>query len=410
MSVFHSLPYPQAQDQPLAIVLACEGAAEGPLNVVRALGEHHIPVVLLTESLDSPVVASRYVHKVFHVPGLTDNTQAFVDALFDIAHRQSHKPVLFPTADPDLMMVNRLAARLQSICAVVSPPAGLVAQLSDKRRFADLAREFKLPVPLTYSPNSLDEIRAICDQARYPVIVKPSHPQAWHPQDVHRVVGNAKAIQVDTAQALADLCLQIGKCNFDFLIQEYIPGADEEHYDVHAFLDLASNPVAVFSGQKLRIYPPHAGSGSFVRSVRMESLQQQALGQLQAIGYTGIANMNFKRNPQTGEFWLLEINPRVSQWNILASHCGINLPLLAYQEACAMPLSKMGRQKENIYYLNFNNDLAAFRIYRREGLLGTFAYLRSLLLRPRISQCWNLADMKPFLFSLRSRIRARLAR
>jgi predicted ATP-grasp superfamily ATP-dependent carboligase len=168
--------------------------------------------------------------------------------------------------------------------------------------------------------------------------------------------------------------------------------------------------VAVFSGQKLRIYPPHAGSGSFVRSVRMESLQQQALGQLQAIGYTGIANMNFKRNPHTGEFWLLEINPRVSQWNILASHCGINLPLLAYQEACGMPLSKVGPQKDAIYYLNFSNDLAAFRIYRREGLLTTLQYLRSLLLRPRISQCWNLADMKPFFFSLRSRIRARLAR
>jgi predicted ATP-grasp superfamily ATP-dependent carboligase len=393
-----------------AIVLACGGAAEGPLNVVRALGAHQVRVILITEAMDSPVVASRHVHEMVYSPNFTQQPHTLIEAVKNIATREGRRPVLFPTADPDLMLVSRWRDALDAVCQVVAPPGELVAQLSDKRRFADLARALELPVPMTCSPSSQDDIAAACRAVRFPVIVKPSHPQAWHPASVMRHVGHAKAIQVDDAAALLSLCSNISQTNFDFLIQEYIPGLDEEHFDVHAFIDETGTPVASFCGQKLRIFPPHAGSGCFVRSVHVEHLITQALEILKAVGYSGIANMNFKRNPITNAYWLLEINPRVSQWNILASRCGINLPWIAYQHACGLALDATGRQTDNIYYLNFSNDFAAFRIYRREGLLSAGQYLRSLLLGPRINQVLDFTDIGPFVSSVRSRIKARLGR
>jgi predicted ATP-grasp superfamily ATP-dependent carboligase len=391
---------------PTAIVLACDGAAEGPLNVVRALGAAAVPVALVCESAETPAASSRHVRRVVVARRFTSDPGALVDAVRSIAAASAGRPIVFPTADPDLMLVSRTRDALDAVCEVSTPPSDLVAQLSDKRRFDALARRHSLPVPATHAPASLEELRGACAAARFPVIVKPSHPKAWHAPALEEVVGGAKGIRVDSAGAMLELGTAIGKVNFDYLVQELVPGPDEEHFDVHAYLDRAGTPLAHFSGQKLRIFPPHAGSGCFVRSVEQPELVELALQVLRAVRFTGIANMNFKRDPASGKFWLLEINPRVSQWNILASRCGINLPEIAYRDLAGLGAARPAPQQNGVYYLNFANDLAAVRIYRKEGLLTWGRYARSLLLRPRIDQWWDAHDPAPFLRAFRKRLGA----
>jgi predicted ATP-grasp superfamily ATP-dependent carboligase len=168
--------------------------------------------------------------------------------------------------------------------------------------------------------------------------------------------------------------------------------------------------VACFTGRKHRILPVHAGSGCFVESVVIEPLIESGLRMLRELRYTGIANINYKRDPRDGRFRLLEINPRVSQWNILAARCGVNIPWLAYAEQAGLPLEAPGRQREGVFYVNWVNDRASFRGYRAEGSLGVIDYARTLLRRPMVYQLLDFSDPWPFVRTVADKVARRLTR
>jgi predicted ATP-grasp superfamily ATP-dependent carboligase len=396
---------------PVAVVLACGGADEGPLGVVRSLGLEGIVCVLITESPETPAASSRYVRLVVHVPEFTSRPDKLLEAIELVAARFG-RPLLYPTADPDLLLVTRFEDMFRPCCEVVAPPHSVVSELSDKRRFATFAESHGLKVPRTYCAVDAQSIARICAMAMLPVVVKPSMPQSWQIPQLGPVTGHAKAIMVQTRAELEGLCRAIGEFTFEFLVQEYVPGDDHEHVDVHAYLTKDSTPLAWFCGRKLRICPPHAGSGCFVVSEQNQTVIELALDTLKRIGYQGIANLNFKRNPETGQFWLLEINPRVSQWNVLAARCGVNLPYVAYLDAVGrrQPVMSPPRQLDGIHYLNFRNDRRAVGVYRQEGVLTVRDYLRSLLARPIVYQVFDRKDIRPFIDHVRRLVTTRLGR
>ena len=55
-----------------AVVLACAGAPEGDLNLVRSLGEQGVPVIVLGEYADPPSRYSRYCIEFVQVPDFGD--------------------------------------------------------------------------------------------------------------------------------------------------------------------------------------------------------------------------------------------------------------------------------------------------------------------------------------------------
>ena len=117
-------------------------------------------------------------------------------------------------------------------------------------------------VPQSFAPSTVDELGPISQALSYPAIVKPASPGAWNVAAVRAIVGAAKAIPVESASALVALCTRIGEHGLDLLIQELVPGPDEDHVDLHALIDSDGEPVTWFTGKKLRIQPAHAGSGS----------------------------------------------------------------------------------------------------------------------------------------------------
>jgi D-aspartate ligase len=399
-----------AADDAPAIVLACGGAAEGPLGAVRSLGPHNVTTFVITENATAPVTASRYCKRVVVVPGFIKAPERLLAAVSELARLGGSRPILLPTADPDLLALARLGESVRALCHVVAPPPTLTMDLTDKRRFAELARRLKIAVPATVAPESKADVATAGRTLRFPVVVKPSHPTAWHPEPLGTIVGSAKAIRIDSREELERVALAIAEHSLDFLIQELIPGRDEEHVDLHAYFDAGAEPRAWFTGRKLRICPPHAGSGCYVRSEVVEPVVSQGLEALRRAGFVGIANVNFKRDCRTGEYLMLEINPRVSQWNILAARAGVNLPLWAWRDMQGLPLPPPPRQTDGISYVNLRNDRAAFAVYRREGLWTRSSYLRSLMRRPLVHQFLDLRDPGPALRLARQIATARLRR
>jgi predicted ATP-grasp superfamily ATP-dependent carboligase len=138
-------------------------------------------------------------------------------------------------------------------------------------------------------------------------------------------------------------------------------------------------------------------------------LETLALDILARVGYRGIANINFKRHAVTGEYKLLEINPRVSQWSILSTRSGVNLPWIAFRDACGLAPAALPTRQVGVFYLNARTDLRALRIYRREGLWPLKQWLASVLRPGVVHQLAQWRDPGPGLHVLTRALLRRLA-
>jgi predicted ATP-grasp superfamily ATP-dependent carboligase len=400
---------PRRAPLPTAIVFDCKGAAEGAISVVRTLGRAGVPVVVLGDDLRTPTARSRYCEEFLHVPAFTSRPEEALAVVHRFAATQPVPPVLFPTADPDLLFVSRWQHQLEPACSTFVARPEIIAAFSDKRRFIDFAQEHGFPVPATFAPADGAEVRQVATQVRYPVVLKPSHPAAWTDAAVQRLVHHRKALVLESRDELVAAYDAIAPHSNEVIVQEWIPGADDAHYSLHVYVDRRSRPLAVFTGRKVRVYPAYAGSGCFVRSVRVEAMIETGLAMLQRVRYTGIAVINFKHDARSGRFLVHEINPRISQWNILPTRCGVDIPWIAYADAAGLDPEPAGAQSERWQYVYLRNDLKAFATYRRDGEWSTARYVRSLLAQPRVHQLFATDDPGPLVAGYAAAVRSRLA-
>jgi len=381
------------------IVTSCMGGSQGDLGVVRALGRAGVSVILLSEYASSIAQYSRYAVRMIHEPGFTQSPDSALACLMRIAETESHKPIIFPTADPDLTVLSNLRDKLEPHFHLFLSTRELIDTCLDKGKFFDFAKHLNFPIPHTYAPNDLEELIELSHSISYPTILKPLIPQTWSQPEIQRIVDEKKALVIDTPEALIDQYRAIAPLNKDMAIQDYIPGRDDRLYSLHIYMDRQGQPVAYFTGQKIRTYPTYAGIGCFVRSVYVPDIVSSGVDILRKLHYTGMALLQFKQDSRTGEFKLLEINPRASSWNLLAERCGVNLPYLACLETLGMDLPPRPRQNEGVNYVFFSHDIRAFLDYRKHGDWSTWAWLRSLLGR-NVFQYWCLDDPKPFFVSV----------
>jgi predicted ATP-grasp superfamily ATP-dependent carboligase len=331
------------------------------------------------------------------LPDFEGQPQALLDTLADLARRHGGPLPVFPSADPDLDVLNRIRETARPHVRWTMAEPALVTALMDKRAFSELAIRFDLPVPRTFTPTTLDEVECIADMLSFPAIVKPSLPTAWKHPELPREIRTAKAIVLQSREELLQVCRTVAPWGLALILQEYVPGDDSAHYDVHAFIDQQGVARATFCGRKWRIQPPHVGSGCYVESLHEPALEAMVVDILQRLDYRGIANLNVKRHSVSGEFKLLEINARVSQWTILTTRAGVNLPWMAYRDACGLAQEAPPPRHSGLWYISGKNDFRAIRGYVREGVWTWCGYLRSLLKRPMVFQVLSLRDLGPAL-------------
>lgn len=393
-----------------AVVLSCAGAPDGDLNVVRALGRQGIPVYVAAEYASPPAASSRYCKELLLMPSFRREPEAVVAALVDLARRLGDKPVLFPTADPDLQMVTDWRERLDPHFEIPIAPPALVRTLSNKSAFAALAARHSLPVPATWPMDTTGDVETVAARLSYPVIVKPADTCIWTLPEVEAIVGVRKALIARTHDEFVEACRPLMPYAKDLLVQRYIPGDDEQYYDLQAYIDRSGNALAWFTGRKIRTMPPAVGAGCYVESRVVEQLAAVGLKCLRDIGFTGLADLDFKYDPASRSFLLIEINPRTAAWGILPTAAGVNLPYVAYADLTNQTATPACRQREFGRYLHFGNDLRAFRQYRRRGEWSMGRYLRSLLGKRLVFQFWSVDDPAPFLSIARASLRSRAAR
>ena len=106
---------------------------------------------------------------------------------------------------------------------------------------------------------------------------------------------------------------------FEPMVQELIPGGDDELYTVGSYIDAAGTVLGLFSGRKLRQSPPGIGTCRVGEAVWVQEAVDAALRLLRAFNFQGVSQVEFKRDPRDGRFKLMEVNPRLWLWHGLAA-------------------------------------------------------------------------------------------
>jgi predicted ATP-grasp superfamily ATP-dependent carboligase len=341
------------------------GADYRALGAVRSLGRHGVPVWVLRHGEDRLAGLSRYAQRT--IP-LVDGA----GFLLDLADRHGLNGwTLFPSGDETAAMVARSHEQLGERYRLTTPPWAVTRYAYDKRLTYPLADSLGLDVPRTWYPRDRAEVAALA--CEFPVILKPAVRESLNPLTV------AKAWRADARAELLtrydEACTLVDPAQL--IVQELIPGGGAEQLSYAALCD-RGRPLAALTARRTRQFPMDFGRAStHVETVDLPEAAEPARALLARLGYTGLVEVEFKRDPRDGRCKLLDVNPRVWGWHTLCARAGIDFTWLAWQLARGNPV-KAGPARAGVRWTRLTTDLPTAAKEMRAGRLSVPDYVRSL--------------------------------
>jgi predicted ATP-grasp superfamily ATP-dependent carboligase len=304
-----------------AIVL---GADYRGLGIVRSLGRRGIPVWVVYKGRRGVATFSRYAKHSVREPAAKDDRR--LDFLLDLVRMHGLDGwVLFATGDETTAFCARNRDELATRLVLTTPPWDLLRWAHDKRLTRELAVRAGVGSPRVWADPT--DIEAADDA--FPVVVKPAIRTAVNP------LTRDKAWRANDASELAHLYAEA--CRLmppeDVMIQELVPG-DGTCQLSYATLAAAGEPIATVVARRTRQYPMDFGRAStFVESIDDDQVATHGERLVAELGYTGLIEIEFKRDAVSGELNLLDLNPRVWGWHTLGRAAGVDFPWLAWRLA-----------------------------------------------------------------------------
>ncbi len=369
---------------------AIVGGDEVSLSVARDLGRRGVPVLAMSPDGAHAAFRSRYcVGRQCADPRLDE--EKLIADLEAVAALLPRRAVLFPCDDDYCIAVSRHKARLQESFIVPVLAWEGMQILADKELQLKLAERAGVAAPITAFIHGPDDLAAAAAAVPFPAILKPAVPK-----ERFRTV-EFKVVRIEDATEL-ERAYEPFAAYGSFLLQEIIPGPDGEVFIAGACHDAQSRCLALFTGRKLRQHPRGFGVSRLCESGWSEEIAALTLRILAAVGYQGVSDVEFKRDPRDGRFKFMEINARQGYWIALARAAGVNLSYIAYRDAIGQPCPQC-RQRDGVRWSDLLHDGPDSLRERRRGELSLRDWLEPLL-GVRADAYLSLHDPGPGLYAM----------
>lgn len=366
------------------------GLSETGLGVGRSLGRHGIKVYGISYHKEIGYY-SKYIDGIL-LPHPIIQEADFIESLREFCQKIPIKPVLFITGDEYLTFYTKNNSFIAHYFQTNLPEAKLVETISDKYSQYELAIKSGIDVPRTFLVTNVRDINEIKDKMVYPVFVKAQDVNAWRKV----FTGKNKGFVINDGKELIEKLTILIEKEIQLIIQELIVSPDDHNYKLCVYISAKGEYKLAFTLRKIHQYPIHYGIGSSIESYNYPLLKDIGQKLFSAIGYKGVGSAEFKYDEKDGKLKLIEINPRYWQQNSLASFCGMNFPLMDYQEATGQFPDKIESFRENVKWVNISLDIDSYFNYKKEGTMTFGKWLKDLKGEKIISNLsWD--DTKPFL-------------
>jgi predicted ATP-grasp superfamily ATP-dependent carboligase len=274
-----------------------------------------------------PARFSRHSAGVYRSPSYDSDN--FCPWLLDLAERERLEgwPII-ATDDEQVRQLGLNIDEIQKRFRYIGPTWTEFEKLYDKRLCYEWCLAKNIPAPLSYLPKSREDLPQ--GQLEYPFIVKPAFKRNF------KHFSKAKAVLVRSEAELRGLLAgRFARLDIhDLLFQELIPGEGRQQWSYAGFF-VDGKPVATFTACRLRQHPPDFGRAStYVIAQHDPEVEVESLSVMAALNYTGLAEVEWKRDPRNGSLRFLEVNARCWGWHSLAAAVVGNIPKMFYDYAC----------------------------------------------------------------------------
>ncbi len=180
------------------------------------------------------------------------------------------------------------------------------------------------------------------------------------------------------------------------VIQEHIPGDD---WICHGYYNSEKNISVTFTGRKLRSYPPDAGSTALSLSLDNEALRGASEKLLKAVAYSGIIDMDWRKDERDGQYKILDCNPRVGQnFRMFENSAGIDVVRAQHLDLSGRRIDNAALIEGRLFAVESFHALALFRRLPR----GASKQDANKYLPPKSRELawWSSDDPLPFLIMI----------
>ena len=189
-----------------------------------------------------------------------------------------------------------------------------IRRAEDREQFKELCQSIGEPVIPSQITYNLEEAKAAAAAIGYPVVLRPAFTLG----------GTGGGFADDEAQ-LVELGMQAFKLSpiHQVLIEKSVKGYKEIEFEV--MRDASDRAITICGMENIDPVGVHTGDSAVVAPIMtlsdhdMKMLNDSAIKIIRALKIQGGCNVQFALNPKTSEYFLIEINPRVSRSSALAS-------------------------------------------------------------------------------------------
>ena len=189
-----------------------------------------------------------------------------------------------------------------------------IHKAEDRQGFKDCMESIGQPCVTSKVVNTVEDAVSFTNEIGYPVIVRPAYTLGG--------TGGGIAYDEVSLREICDRGLNLSRVH-EVLIERCIAGWKEIEFEV--MRDSAGNVITICSMENIDPVGVHTGDSIVVAPTQtlanreFQMLRSAALDIISALEIEGGCNVQFALNPDSFEYAVIEVNPRVSRSSALAS-------------------------------------------------------------------------------------------
>jgi carbamoyl-phosphate synthase large subunit len=313
----------------------------GPgVPVIRSIKESEdfeVRVIgLVYENLEPGIYMDDLCDRIFQIPYPSAGSEELIERI-EVIHQQEQIDVLIPNFDAELFSFMKNEGRLADKGIRTFLPTLKQFQEREKDKLPEYGKKYGVKIPDSLNLGTIAQIPDMEKRIDYPVMVKGQFYDAYPAYN-----------EEQAKQAFHKISAKWG---LPVIVQEFVEGTE---VNVVALGDGKGNTIAAVPMRKQYITDKgKAWGGITIADEKMMELTRSLIGRTKWKG--GLELELIKTN--RGEYYLVEINPRIPAWVYLAVGAGQNIPEALVKLALGEEVQSMTNYKIGKMFVRYSYDM-----------------------------------------------------
>lgn len=316
-------------DNPGPGVPVIRGAKDSEEFDIRVIG-------LVYENLEPGIYMEGLCDRIFQIPYPSAGSDDLIERIENI-HQQEKIDVLIPNLDAELFSFMKNEKRLLEKGIHTFLPTLKQFQERDKDKLPEYGKKYGVKVPGSVNMGTVGQISEIEEKFDYPVMIKGQFYDAYKASNEEQV-----------KQAFYKVSAKWG---FPVIAQEFVEGTE---VNVIALGDGKGNTIAAVPMRKQYITDKGKAWGGI--TLADEKMMELTRMLIQKTKWKGGMELELIKT-KNGDYYLIEINPRIPAWVYLAVGAGQNIPEALIKLALGMEVKPMTMYKIGKMFVRYSYDM-----------------------------------------------------